>query len=548
MSLKRLDILVYALIFSALGAAGGFVAARQGAGASDADDDHGEAAGVAIGFSTQTLRNLGVTTGRTELTDFTKYRSIPAVIERTPFNEQPVFAPIGGRILDIRVQPGIVVSSGATLITMVRDPIGRPKLTLTEGVIKPAREEIHEAVVELRRTRAELEILDTEMDRVNKFTGNVGGDDLPILPRQTIIDLQYNVLRTQKALDQSRLELTKHGFTDEQIESIAEGNAIPNLGQDNWMRALIANGLWTESARRLFDALPEQLQKERWTIATVGELAAAGLVRPELVSWLESLGDGLTNFLEIGSLLQQGYSVADLRILQGMNALDPIVQVKAPMSAGVLDWDIERLHVKPGARVAAGDQLLTLLNPREMYLRTNPVGAEKADILRSLAIGSTCEARPLVGDSGPELTDLTIDFITSDPGSTGTSAYARVMNEEITTKTRVDGARYRSWQLRSGLKYLIRIPMKVFERVVVVPSDAIAEDGAKRVVFLPDGDTFRPIEVEIAYQDDRVAVIALNEATKIVPGDVIVTHGAYALGLALRSNTTAVDPHAGHNH
>ena len=81
-----------------------------------------------------------------------------------------------------------------------------------------------------------------------------------------------------------------------------------------------------------------------------------------------------------------------------------------------------------------------------------------------------------------------------------------------------------------------------------MPSDAIAEDGAKRVVFLPDGDTFRPIEVEIAYQDDRVAVIALNEATKIVPGDVIVTHGAYALGLALRSNTTAVDPHAGHNH
>ena len=431
---------------------------------------------------------------------------------------------------------------------MVRDPIARPTLTLTEEVVKPAREEVHQSVSSLRKARAELEIVKTELERVTKFTGDVSGEELPILPRQTIIDLRYSRLRTENTIDQARLELTKHGFTAEQIESIAKGGAIPDLARENWMRALVANGLWTPEAQELFGVLPVALRSQRWTIATVAELSASGLVQPGFISWIKKLGGDCRHFLEIAALLQRGYSVEDLQLLHGLNALEPIVKIEAPGAGTVPDWNVETIGVKPGSRVAAGERLLTLLNPREMYLRTDPVGAEKADVLRSVTDAAKCEALPLVRDSGPKLADITVDFLQSEPGGHGTIAFATVENSALATRARPDGRSFRSWALRSGLKYVLRVPTRRVENVFVLPSAAVTDDGPRKVVFIPDGESFKQIEVEIAYQDDEVAVIAINKGSKLFPGDQVVMGGAYSLGLALKTGPSKVDPHAGHSH
>jgi hypothetical protein len=191
--------------------------------------------------------------------------------------------------------------------------------------------------------------------------------------------------------------------------------------------------------------------------------------------------------------------------------------------------------------------LLTLLNPRQMYLKTEPVGGEVADLLRAISEAAKCKARPLIAGSGPELEGLTIAFITGDDRSGASVAYADVKNQPLSIKGSGTGKR-RSWLLRSGLMYVLRIPVKQQDNVYVLPSDAVTDDGPRKIVFLQDGDTFRPVEVEIGYQDHEVAVIPINEHTEMFPGDPVVLHGAFALGLALSSGGDKLDPHAGHKH
>lgn len=546
---KRWDILLFCVIFTALGVAGGWLAAMQ-LGSDTAAGGHEEPEGAAQttpALPPATLKNLGVTVGEAEIGTFTRYRSIPAVVQRTAFNAQPVFAPFGGRVADVLVDIGTVVEPGDTLVTVVRDPIPRPTLTLTEDVLKPANESIHATVIELRKSRAEIRIAETELKRVEQYTGRVGEEEIPILPRQRAIDLKYELLRGTKSAEQAELELTKHGLTEEQIEAVANGGAIPNLSEDNWKRALKRNGLWPPSADVLYGVLTEKHRSMRWVIATIGELSASGLNTPELVEWLKAEPEACDHFLQIGSLLQKGHSVSDIRRLHELNAFEPIIEVRAP--TGAEDWNVDETLIRPGARVEAGATLLTLLNPRVMYLKLSPVGGEKSDVLRALTEKAPCEARPLVDGSGPNLSDVRLSFATGKPGEAGGSlTLAEVKNEPLTETTGEDGRKHRTWKLRDGLKYMLRIPTVTMENVFVLPSAAVAVDGPHKVVFIQDGDSFRDVMVEIVYQDEEVAVIPAGKETALFPGDPVVTGGAFSLGIALKSGSAQPDAHAGHSH
>ncbi len=553
MSNRRWEVLVWAGVFTVLGLGCGWFAARQ--------TGTPVAPGAAGGGGTQappklppaTLKNLGVSVGPVQPTTFVKHREVPAVVAATPFTQQPVYAPIGGRVLEVKARPGLLVTASTTVVTLVRDPIPRPSLTLTGNILRPATEEIHRSVVELRKGREEVRIARTELLRVEKFTAKVAGQEYPVLPRQQAINLRYQLSRAQKAYEQAGLELREHGFSTEQIAQVAGGGSIPRLSEASWKRALERNGLWPELAEELYQSLPPAVRKLPWAIATVGELTAGGLGGPDLTRWLKTDPKAGEHFLELGSMLQRGHSLADLKRLYRLNALGAIVEVVAPEVDGGADWDVQAIHVKPGARVETGDPLLTLLNPRRMYLKTEPVGGEIRDLLRVISDAAPCTARPLVPGSGPELKDLTIAFITGgDPADrsqrTGASvAYVDVDNRPLATSGSGTQKR-RSWALRSGMKYVLRIPTQKLDKVYVLPSDAVTDDGPHQVVFLQDGDSFRSVQVEIGYRDHEVVVIPINKHTAIFPGNPVVLRGAFALGLALNTKGAQLDAHHGHKH
>jgi multidrug efflux pump subunit AcrA (membrane-fusion protein) len=546
---KRWDILLFCVIFTALGAIGGWLSGRQAGNAvsANAHEESAAAANSSPALPPATLKNLGVAVGEAKISTFTRYRSIPAVLQRTSSSTQPLFAPFGGRVAEVMVDIGMVVKPDDVIMTLVRDPIPRPTLTLTEEILKPAKESIHGTVADLRKSQEEIRITEAELRRVEQYTGKVGAEEIPILPRQVAIDLKYQLLRATKAAELAELELIKHGLTEEQIAGIATGGPIPDMTEDSWKRALKRNGLWPSGADKLYSALTEKHRPLPWVIATIGELSASGLNTPELVEWLTAEPEASDHFLQIGSLLQRGHSVTDLRRLHAQNAFESIIRVMVPK--GAPDWIVDETQLRPGAQVEAGTTLLTLLNPRVMYLRIAPIGSENGDALRALANNSLCEARPLDEGSGPNLSDVRLSFATGMPGALGgTTILAEVKNSHLTDTTDEAGRVYRSWQLREGIKYMVRIPTSTLENVFVLPTGAVAVDGPHKVVFIQDGPTFRDVQVEIAYQDEEVAVIQAGKDTALFPGDPVVTSGAFSLGIALKSGAAKADAHAGHQH
>lgn len=202
--------------------------------------------------------------------------------------------------------------------------------------------------------------------------------------------------------------------------------------------------------------------------------------------------------------------------------------------AGPPDWDVVDVPVRDGSAVRAGDLIAVLSDARAVTLRATSAGPDAAILLEALKAGTPCGASPLLEGTGPVLADLPL---VQAAGTADVLAEAR--NEVLAT--REGGAR--TWALRPGQKYVLRVPLETVKRAYVLPAGAVASDGPDKVVFLQSGDTFLTQKVVVLHHDAEVAVLDAK-ASGLAPGDVCVLEGAPALALALRAGGSTI----GHGH
>jgi len=238
-----------------------------------------------------------------------------------------------------------------------------------------------------------------------------------------------------------------------------------------------------------------------------------------------------------GTVVAAGEAVASLRL----DGSETPVAVAAP--AGPADWDVVETPVRQGDRVEPGATIGVLRNPRLVRVRAESAGVDAALLLDALRNGTGCEATPLLAGNGPALKDLKLLFAGNEPGDRMTSVVAESANETLAVQDEGQNGKYRTWALRAGQRYVLRVPLETVKRTYVVPADAIAADGPDKVVFLQSGDTFLPQKVVILFQDAEIAVLDAK-TSGLAPGDVCVQRGAPALALALRSGSNAI----GHGH
>lgn len=540
--------LIFCVVLTLVGAAAGWYASNQrGAGVQAPPDVAPVDTGArAVHLSPQTLENLGVTVAPARLENFSRHREIPAVVTETPATYQPVFAPVGGRIETIRAEFGSVVRGKEVMVTLIRDALPRPQLTLTEEALKPATEEFHEIIGEMRTSVRSLEIQNQELKRLEQFGNEAEEGDLPIIPAKDLIELRYDISRTEQDLANRRTELKLHGLSEDEIARIESGGEA-EISLEFWHNALIRNGLWPSLAEEIYNALPEESRDLPWTVATIAELVAMDLADKSLLEWFKNEPRAGQHFITIGGLLQAGSSLAEVKSLCNLGALDEVVEIRAPSTA--MDWDVKELFIKPGEHVEVGTQLLTLADPRNMYLRVESLGSETADLLLALERDDELDARTLVPGTGPPLVGLRILNLVNEEETEGTVAYLPLENEPLKTVSGKTGKLFRSWKVRDGLRYMLRIPIdsERMEGVFVVPADAVTDDGPDKVVFIQDADAFKPQKVVLLYIDEEHAVLGKN--SELFEGDMVVQNGAFGLGLALNAGGgDAVDEHAGHNH
>ncbi len=211
---------------------------------------------------------------------------------------------------------------------------------------------------------------------------------------------------------------------------------------------------------------------------------------------------------------------------------------------------VQELKVSKGEFVRAGDTLCVMVDYGELFIEGRAFEHDAGELARAAAHKRNVIAVIEGNEKKRERIDgLRIAYLDNriETDSRAFHFYVGLTNHIVQDETTADGRRFLTWQFKPGQRMQVRIPVEEWSDRIVLPVDAVAQDGAEYFVFQQNGDHFdrRPVHVE--YQDQFSVVIA-NDGS-LFPGDAVAFAGAHQLQMALKNKAGGgVDPHAGHNH
>ena len=258
------------------------------------------------------------------------------------------------------------------------------------------------------------------------------------------------------------------------------------------------------------------------------------------------------------ALLLHGLSqeqVADIastrKLVQSLTILAPL-----PPNGSLPDpsqhlLQVRELNAAPGKYVSAGETLCTLVDYAELYAEGQAFEQDVRTINRTAAQGwgvSVVLGSKTDGD-GESLPGLKILYLDDnvDVQSRAFHFYVPIPNQLLRDDKKPDGRRFVYWRFKPGQRIQIRIPVERWDHRIVLPVEAVAQDGAEVYVFEANDGHFdrRPVRVE--YRDQDWVVIANDGSLKL--GATVATSAAHQMQLAMKAKAGGgVDPHAGHNH
>lgn len=209
----------------------------------------------------------------------------------------------------------------------------------------------------------------------------------------------------------------------------------------------------------------------------------------------------------------------------------------------------QKLNVQQGQQVEAGAALCVLADHCELYLEGRAFEEDAGRLRTAAKEGWELTAIVPTGEGEPQtVRGLKVLYLADhvESESRAFRFYLRLPNEVALDRT--DGPhRFIQWRFRPGQRLEVRVPVERWEKRIVLPVDAVVDEGAQVFVYVQNGDHFDRREVHVEYRDQRSVVIANDGA--VFPGDIVAAKGAYQMHLALKNKSGGgIDPHAGHNH
>jgi len=209
---------------------------------------------------------------------------------------------------------------------------------------------------------------------------------------------------------------------------------------------------------------------------------------------------------------------AEARAMGGGPDADYRYRVKAPIS-GV----VTARGFIPGGRVAAGEPLFTVVDPRTVWVRVQLPAPEASRMPRDARATFTVE-----GDTRTHPTSRMVSI-----GS--------AVDPESRTVPVVFAADNAAGTLRIGEYVRASVPSGGSTRGVAIPTRAIVDDGGIPVAYVQtEGETFERRRLRVGESDGTVTEVLEG----IKPGEMVVTTGAYQVRLASMSNTPMSGGHA----
>ncbi len=237
------------------------------------------------------------------------------------------------------------------------------------------------------------------------------------------------------------------------------------------------------------------------------------------------------------------------KLLRDLTVTVPSVTEEGGMIRSGDVFQVQKLKVSQGQHVNQGDSLAVLADHADLFIEGKAFERDVTDISRAAERNLPISAVIETNGSQPELvSNLRLLYLAAkiDPDTRTLDFYVRLPNEK-TRDAKIDEHRFVGWRFRPGQRVQLQVPVETWPDRIVLPVDAIAQDGAETYVFTPNGDHFDRRSVHVEYRDQQWVVIA-NDGS-LFPGDTVAVTAAQQLQLALKNKAGGgIDPHAGHSH
>ena len=257
------------------------------------------------------------------------------------------------------------------------------------------------------------------------------------------------------------------------------------------------------------------------------------------------------------ALLMHGLSaeqIAEIRksrkLLQSLTIRAPDHSHEAGSCGGDHLFHVQTISVSKGEQVDAGQELCVLADHCELMVEGRAFEDDATRLRQAARESFDVAATLLVGDGAKEKIDgLKLLYLADkiDPESRAFRFYLRLPNEIVLDQKSPTGHRFLEWRYKPGQRLELRVPVERWTERIVLPVDAVVDEGAEMYVYRQNGDHFDRVPIHVEYRD-RKSVVVANDGS-LFPGDVVAGEGAYQVHLALKNKSGgAVDPHAGHTH
>ena len=254
-------------------------------------------------------------------------------------------------------------------------------------------------------------------------------------------------------------------------------------------------------------------------------------------------------------LLLHGLTVAQIDSIMETRQLLQTVTVSAPpfdQSADHHDvehlYHVQKIAVRRGTHVVAGDSLGTLGDHCLLYVEGQAFEDDAQRLIKIARDNWPVTVSPVAADREAIEEQLQILYVADqiDLQSRALHFYLGLPNHLIRDE-RESGHRFVAWRYRPGQRMEVKIPLgEPWENQIVLPPEAVVEEGAEAFVFEQNGDHFDRLPVHVLYRD-KDAVVVENDGA--LTGSTLAMSGAYEMHLALKNKSSSgVDPHAGHSH
>ena len=264
---------------------------------------------------------------------------------------------------------------------------------------------------------------------------------------------------------------------------------------------------------------------------------------------------------EVDGIISQRQLVRSVvvRVPTGIRPMSKPRQANAENPSDDWVYSVEELHTGPGAVLTAGATICDLAYheilqvegqayERDLPLLTELIGEQKPV---SVMFGESANGQIIEGQK-----ILFMDNHLDEETQTH-RFYLRLLNS-VTSENVSDGHRFRTWKYNPGQRGHVRLPERVWSDRLVLPADAVAEDGIDHVIFQrvaehdhfhgdePPHSEFKRLVVKVDFRDSDTVVV--DHLDQLKSRHYIAVNNAGMLLRAMNDSTGGGHGHDHHGH